>query len=902
MSNLNDSAEQNSAYRFSQLSPAAHVLWAKSSEGDGHGLLAHMLDVAAAAEVLLEREPSSTLRWAARVFSLPETGVARAIAALVGLHDYGKAIPGFQCKWLQGQQRDEAAGLPFPRDRGSTDHSLASAVLLNKEFLLPHAPKPWLRAVVQAISMHHGHDKGSETSKFSVGSLSARQSWTDARRELLSAYLRAADVELHTEAEEIPLAAVAWLAGLTSTADWVASKPEWFPLGERAETLQGHLEMARERGRAALNGIGWPVFRVPLSSTASLDALLRAMLPDGADAVPRPLQQIGDRLLGEVSGPTLLLVEAPMGEGKTEMALLAHARLQARNDHRGFYFAMPTQATGDAIFQRALRFLGRYAAECTLDIQLAHGGAALNETVQRLRGVWDEEDRSGGIRSSDWFAQRRRPLLSPYGVVTVAQALLGILHVKHHFVRLWGLANRVVVLDEVHAYDTYTSGLIVSLLRWLRKLGCSVVLMSATLPGRARRELLEAWDAEHRQLPMPPYPRMLAASDAGVRGETFTCRPLAPIRVSGIGESLDDIASYALRCMREGGCGAIVVNTVNRAQKLYTLLAGQGVTSILFHARFPADERSARATEVLEKFGAPKGSGKRPRKALLIATQVAEQSLDVDFDFIISDLAPMDLLLQRAGRLHRHERPRPEAHQEARLTVAGLLPERLPETKETKWEFVYDSYILLRTWAWLARESVLSLPEDIDRLVQLIYDGHELPDGLNESTLHRIDLAYGKHRAEQQTACQLAHNATIHVQSEPQAAYADKPQGHEEGENGRGILSRTRLGDEGIAVVPVHRIAGGWSVYPHGKPFDPDTPVDDALAKQLLARRLSQKPLPARLGAAPLSRSFSEHPLLCHFQPLELTDGVAEFDSLRVKLDPVLGIVYENEAAGTVTS
>ncbi len=858
-----------------------------------------MLDVAASAEVLLEREPSTTLCWAARAFGIPEPDAARVIAALAGLHDYGKAIPGFQCKWEQGQKRVEAAGLPFPSDRGSGDHSLASAVLLDEEFRPSGTCGAWLHAAIQAVSMHHGYNK--EPRGFHRGGLSGKQAWVQTRRELLSAYLHAVGIQIRPELEEVPLAAVAWLAGLTSTADWIASNPDWFPPGERADALGDHLHAARALGRRALDKIGWPVFQLPVSSAAPVEELLRAMLPDGADAVPRPLQVAGAELLTRVSGPALLLVEAPMGEGKTELALLAHARLQAANGHRGFYFAMPTQATGDAIFRRALRFLSGYAAQSSLDIQLAHGGAAFNEDMQRLRGVWDD-DGENGIGSSAWFAQHRRALLSPYGVGTVDQALLGVLHVKHHFVRLWGLANRVVVLDEVHAYDTYTSGLIACLLRWLRALGCSVILMSATLPNRTRRELCAAWGVE--QMPEPAYPRIMAASESGVQAATFACRPLAPIHVSGIGEDLDALARRALTCLEEGGCGAVVVNTVDRAQKLYTLLAGQGVMPILFHARFPADERGARAEEVLGTFGAPFSAGERPAKALVIATQVIEQSLDVDFDFMISDLAPIDLLLQRAGRLHRHNRPRPEAHRQARLFVAGLLPEGLPETKQTAWEFIYDPYILLRTWAWLTRETVLHLPGDIDRLVRLVYDDDALPESLNEKTVQQIDTrAYAEHIAEHGQERQAALNAAIDVRNEPQAAYGENPKGHEQDEGGLGILARTRLGEEGIAVVPVHRVAGGWSEQPNGEPFDPDAPVDEARAQRLYRRqlRLSRKPLPAKLGAVRVPRAFAEHPLLAHLKPLLLAEGVAEFGSLRVTLDAVLGIVYKTEAAGMVT-
>lgn len=254
---------------------------------------------------------------------------------------------------------------------------------------------------------------------------------------------------------------------------------------------------------------------------------------------------------------------------------------------------------------------------------------------------------------------------------TVDQALLATLNVKHHFVRLWGLANRVVVLDEVHAYDTYTGTLIVALVRWLKAMGSSVVLMSATLPRKTRNELISAWGASTGEVPDQAYPRVTLVDDGVPRSQHVPARSLKPIECHGLDESLEAIAEQAAALIQEGGCGAVIVNTVDRAQTLYSMLVaarddpnrtdvGDDIQLVLFHARFPADDRAERETTVLELFGG--GEETRPRAALLIATQVAEQSLDLDFDFMLSDLAPVDLVLQRAGRMHRHERHRPGQH------------------------------------------------------------------------------------------------------------------------------------------------------------------------------------------------------------------------------------------------
>lgn len=888
------------ALHFSALPPHARAIWAKSGDPIGHGLLAHMLDVAAVAEVLLEHEPPSTLEYFARQFGLPETSFVRYAAALVGLHDFGKAIPGFQNKWPQGQAQDEASGLSFgAASLRVTDHACASAALLWEHLPALGAELGWVLGVLQAISAHHGYNFHRPEINAATPPFEG-SAWAQARKVLFDNYWQTLAPEGVSDADELPLAAVEWLAGLTSVADWIGSNPEWFPLGERADSFAEHFVHGKRLAVQALQAIGWSHYRALLAQEMATDELIGRIV-NRAGLGARPLQVEGDRLLVEAQGPTLLLVEAPMGEGKTELAFLAHLRLQAANRHRGLYVALPTQATGNALFDRALIFLKAFNDQLPLDIQLVHGGAMLDERVQRLRGIYDQRDESVG--SAAWFSQRRRPLLSPYGVGTVDQALFATLNVKHHFVRLWGLANRVVVLDEVHAYDTYTSGLIESLLRWLKALGSSVVLMSATLPEQRRNALLQAWDVPVTDVPELAYPRLLLADSRGLRGATFASRPLPPISLQAIGEDLADLATCARQQLEAGGYGALIVNTVNRAQELYRQLQpllDEDVQLIIFHARFPADQRSERERQVLEVFGNTGTDSLRPGRALLIATQVAEQSLDIDFDFLITDLAPIDLILQRAGRLHRHRRLRPEVHAEARLFVAGLHPQKLPELKETAWEFVYEPYILGRTWALLSREQSLQLPYDIDRLVQEVYGDAPLPEDLDAEALAYIDgEAYGMHRARLNTERQQSVNIAIVPSDEPQYAYLQKPRGDEEGE-GLGFTNRTRLGDDAITLVPVYLVSGGWSVQPDGEPFDPQRPLPDVLARQLYGRqlKLSRKAVVAHFFALEAPPAFAEHPLLRHLKPLELKGDSYTIGKLLLRLDDRLGLVYEaTEAA-----
>ena len=460
-----------------------------------------------------------------------------------------------------------------------------------------------------------------------------------------------------------------------------------------------------------------------------------------------------------------------MGEGKTEAAFFAHLELQRRFGHRGLYVALPTKATGNAMFARTLEFLRSQGPGRSLDLQLLHGATLLNDVFQNLRfsGIYDSET-GGEIRAGEWFTHKKRALLSEYGVGTVDQALLTILPVRHQFVRLWGLANRVVVFDEIHAYDAYTGTLLIHLLRWLVAMGSSVVLLSATLPPSFRRKLAEIVGAEMPEVEAE-YPR-LSIFTPGLVDQSHFEADIArrqTIRLQGIAPDLPAIYSE-LEKHPAGMCLALL-NTVQRAQELYRLFPdgeplereGQrvgkrlsdGTEVFLFHARFPAERRQKREDEALAVFGK---EGKRNGRKILIATQVAEQSLDLDFDLIVTDLAPIDLILQRAGRLWRHQRgPRPIS--EPCLLVAGLAGDEPPSFgKPLWWDCVYREDLLLRTWCLLHDERELTLPDEIDKLVQAVYEEQvEIPESLQE----RLEKAQENGRRREPTPIRSQANMAI---------------------------------------------------------------------------------------------------------------------------------------------
>lgn len=865
------------------------ALWAKSGETQGHGLLLHMLDVAAVAESILEREPPAIREWISGRMNLQASEVARWVAYCCGLHDIGKATAAFQRKWGEGWRRVVEAGLPEPSFSMDGRHDHAGGAILLREC---HVDEPRTAGLLIALSAagHHGYVPPLERVA-RAGPLGEPGAWKEVRRDLVRVYRDTLRPAWPTTSDK-GVSLFAWLVGLTAVADWIASNDEWFPFGSRGyRSTEDYYAGALGTAEQALDGLGWPKFIPLVAAPSDTAALLSLALGKKEGVRPRELQWLGDQLLQGCRGPTLVLVEAVMGEGKTELAFLAHLRLQAVNGHRGFYIALPTQATGNAMFDRALKFLKACSPGARLDIQLAHAGAMLYEPITRLRGVGESLDES--VASAAWFAQHRRALLSPYGVGTIDQALYSVLNVKHHGVRVWGLSNRVVVLDEVHAYDTYTSTLLTELLRWLKELNCSVVLMSATLPSAKRRELLEAWGVD--QPPAAPYPRLVVCTAGKAEAVSFRSGVRRVIELEPLDESLESMARRAVNKLNQGGCGAVIVNTVERAQKLFLLLwqmlEGTGELH-LFHARFPADQRCDLEQLVMRRFGGLRGES-RPKAALLVATQVIEQSLHLDFDFMITDLAPVDLVFQRAGRLHRDELARPRAHERPCLTVAGLLAEREPDPRGTRWAFVYEPYILLRTWRVMRERRQLRVPEDLEPLIESVYgDGDGSLRGEWDEEFRRYQTSLAQQR-------QAALNARIDVEAEITAAYAGKPEaaGEDEDPGAKGVLRVSTRFEEGESVlaVPVYEVTEGWAIGPHDCAFQPDGRVDDGLALRLFRRqvRIGRWELVSSLKETETPPAFRRHPWLRHLKPLVLgRDGRAKFGHLEVSLDPVLGLVY----------
>ena len=687
--------------------------WAKTTSSGEPGLSVfdHCVNVGCVAEAMIRMLPKCV-----------NSVMPKGASTLAALHDIGKITLGFQMKCSQW---------PFPTELENTirktvavsvsDHALVSQVMLQSE-LKPTKSQLW----AAAVGAHHGRPKG-RNAKIEY---EAAADWASAHRQIVGEELikifgplpsHAPNTRFHRTHSDLWL-----LAGLISVADWIGSNEDFFQ-SERGVSL----EIARRQAKEALAIIGWPGGRLQ-------EVDFKTVFGFSANSVQRSVAK---------AQPGLLIVEAPMGSGKTEAALFIAQQWIAGGHHHGFYFALPTQVTSNRIHLRVAEFLNN-TIEDTAHLRLAHGHAWLEPTpILQLRPTHSSfNDRKDGdnpvsdLREArSWFASAKQALLAPYGVGTIDQALQGMVTVKHFFVRRFALAGKVVILDEIHSYDIYTGTLVGALVRELLNLGCSVIILSATLTAARRRELLSTAGCSEPQSP-DAYPLVTEAiPDGTVRHHEPEWTKTRNVVVHAREASTETVLEELIHRAEAGQHVLWIRNTVIEAQQGFRALKDEmregDVKLGLLHARFPFKRRQELEGDWLNYLG--KNRSSEGPGSILVATQVVEQSVDIDLDFIVSDLAPTDMLIQRMGRLWRHER-----QTEHRKTEIPEFWVRLPQLDEAakaktlktalgRSGRVYAPYVLLRSAkVWRGRKEI-TFPKQIREVLEATYApaADDEPDG-----------------------------------------------------------------------------------------------------------------------------------------------------------------------------
>ena len=704
-----------------------------------HPLLYHCLDVAAVAETLLCHRPRRIAELR-RLTGLDEEPLIRFVAFLVALHDLGKTSPWF----LAQSEPLWPAGLlgPYPGPYPATMRHDAAGLWLFEQMedsALPFPPLP--RVLQQLVFGHHGRPVGNTADPRPIAGV-----FHDVALAVVQALAAALEPPaVHTKNADWKCPG--WfLAGLIVLADWIGSQPRWFPYHPPVlEPVTYWRTVARRAAPQAVEAAGIQPARP--GSASGYHALTGDTRP------PSPIQHWAQTAPLPEEGPLLVLVEDMTGGGKTEAALILAQRLMAADRAQGIYVALPTMATADAMYRRLASCYRRlFAMDKTPSLILAHGAAQLHEGFcnslldtdsppcapppsENCAPHQDEaEGDEAGAACAAWLADdRRKAFLADIGVGTIDQALLAILPAKYQSLRLFGLADRVLIVDEAHAYDEYTGTLLEKLVTFQAALGGHAIVLSATLPETRRHALVHAFlKGSHKGKTACPaltetgYPRVtLASTTAPPVEQRQNARP--DLRRTLTVERLPDdpAAISAIADAYQNGAAVLWVrNAIDDGLDAVARLAQAGIPAIPFHARYAMGDRLDREREVLGRFG--KQSDPAGRHGVIVASPVIEQSLDVDFDLVISDLAPMDLLLQRAGRLWRHDRglrpiPGPRllvvSPDPAGLMSAGWFRDAFPRAAP-----IYPNHARL----WLTAEALFQktrhdIPEDVRSLIEAVY-------------------------------------------------------------------------------------------------------------------------------------------------------------------------------------
>lgn len=714
--------------------PLVMRLWAKANPFQP--LPCHLVDVGFTALELLKTNAFKIAKLKLQeAMDCPDELFDAWLGYIVALHDWGKGWPNFQGRSggpEEIRQSLERAGLSLyvAEQEKAIRHEVISRLWLQQ-----HLRKwgEWERAsavtVGSATAAHHGRLGQKVPTLLPFTGDEQWESLCSDTEKMVRAVFNPQPWQANFHDHSI---VGMLLSGLIVWADWIASNEQLFSLRWNGEDWMEYADLSGLAARHAVAALGLDERNSWQHIRAFNDAW-------PAFQEPRSIQTTMQHLVDDETEPGLVFIESPMGEGKSEAALyLATQLMQAGG---GLYVALPTAATSNQMFDRVRSFLAEHDANAPASVQLVHGASWLIDTLSPTEFIetFDDDDPKNAL-AMDWFRPRKRSLLASYGVGTIDQALMSVMHVKHSFLRLFGLTGKVLIIDEVHAYDAYMSEILTRLLQWARLLSIRVILLSATLPRERRDALLQAYHGDALSPPGEvggelPYPLVTTAFPDG-RVKEHTVPPgdrTAHVEVrlhEGMLGDPEAIAKLALERLGDEGCLCVIVNTVGSAQAIYADLkqTAPDVDVLLFHSRFLAEHRHNVEKAALDRFDKrsllPSHEPEamvRPKRAILVATQVVEQSLDLDFDEMISEVAPIDLLLQRSGRLHRHTRPN-------RPRIKPLFHVLLPDADSDDFGstgHVYAPYILLRTRMTLSGD--WSLPQDMRGLVEAVY-GDESDD------------------------------------------------------------------------------------------------------------------------------------------------------------------------------
>lgn len=751
-----------------------------------HLLPYHCLDVAACGYWLVKHNHFGA-GGRLSALGLNENEAPLWLAWFLAWHDIGKFARGFQ-QWYRnpGAPLVQHAGQSYSMRHDSLGFWLWRFVLYERWLAEPswlpscaapgkvkHALLQWLRIMCG----HHGQppledDRGALA--FHADDIQAAQDYLTDLRTVFP-YLNEFPACFAQKEWHQTLKQESWpLAGITVLADWLGSAQEDFPYCSTPMPLEEYWrQYALPQAERALSRLPSAPALAPFQSVHALFPFISR---------PTPLQQRAGAVDVSTPGPQLFLLEDVTGAGKTEAALILAQRLMGAGKGAGLYIGLPTMATASAMYRRlATAYRMLFAGAASPSLMLAHGARemvadfrqSLWQGEQQGQERYDNAEDSASAACSQWFADsRKKALLADVGVGTLDQALMAVMPFRHQSLRLLGLNGKILLLDEVHAYDAYTSRILENLLVCHARQGGSAIILTATLSFSQRERLVQAFgrgmSAPDAELTMDAgYPWFTQLTALRLTECAVDTRPEVrrEVRIAWLSQR-DEAMALIRQAVAAGRCVCWIRNTVDDAITAWRQLrecAGLNPDEVLlFHSRFAFCDRMTIEERALIWFG-KHSDGAIRRGKVLIATQVVEQSLDIDVDVMVSDLAPVDLLIQRAGRLQRHirtadgerktasdnnplqdERPSPVLHVLAPVWQPDAGQDWLGSELRGTGAVYQNQAVLWRTQTLLRQRGALRMPEEARLLIDSVYEQHiAVPAALEESDYQAEGKALG---------------------------------------------------------------------------------------------------------------------------------------------------------------
>lgn len=564
----------------------------------------------------------------------------------------------------------------------------------------------------QIISLHHQKEKEREEKDFVEIKSKISERWGNIQKYIYNYIKEIFPCEkiefpgIIFNDPKIGFAVENGILGILITSDWIASNNEAMD----NKTIKDFSDVGQyldwKQKVVTVFLFGENLTRSAFPDTRSFDSLFH--FGDG-----RPVQRDVVNIV-QKNNIKLMLIESGCGSGKTEAALYAASVLGNKNGLSGIYMGLPTGTSAEAIQGRVDDFLSELHMRKT--------------KLYTSKSMLLRENNT----EPSWTDVSRQRLLAPSAVGTVDQVMTAARLVRFESVRMAGLSSKVLIIDEIHAYDAYMITVIERLLQICNVLGTPIILLSATLPVSTKKKLFSTIIDEsdidvHSGYPLISY---VTADNEFYECQSESHEPDKNIECESLPilNDYESIAELAVKNVECGGCECVIMNTVSDAINVYDSIkkiTNDDCNVILYHARMPEKTKDEKIKKILKWCG--KDRNERPERAIIVGTQVLEQSIDIDVDYMITAICPVDLLLQRIGRYHRHgDEGTIREHMAIKNVVQVLIPDEENDAEYGGTGYVYKSCYLDATRQIIVERPVLQIPSCTPEIINRVYESADI--------------------------------------------------------------------------------------------------------------------------------------------------------------------------------